>query len=195
VSALDWRIFVALLAGVCSAARAQVTFTTMANADAFVCTGSAANPAGADLGGTNFGAAGMVAIAPGSSPKGEFQGLVKFPLTNALSLFNGSFGAGDSFRQRRATLLQDALRLRALKGGGAAVAAEHRELQRDLLRLSVAPPGQRQFPARSFGLGQAEGLAKLGARVVGVRWTPLFGQQNAENKLGSRVLRHQCSFC
>jgi len=80
-------------------ARTEVTFTTMSSADAFLCTGSADNPelGGADLRGFNFGAAGMLAIAPGSSVKGEFQSLVKFPLTNALSLFNATFGPGRWF--------------------------------------------------------------------------------------------------
>ena len=94
MNALDLRIVFAMLLGLCFTGRAQVTFTTMASADAFVCTGSPSNPAGADQRGTNFGAAGMVAVAPGSSVKGEFQGLIRFPLTNALALFNGSFGAG-----------------------------------------------------------------------------------------------------
>jgi len=89
-------LFAAALLCLCSTARAQVTFTAMASADAFVCTGSPGNPApgGPDLRGLNFGAAGMVVIAPGSSVKGEFQGLIKFQLTNALTLFNTAFGRG-----------------------------------------------------------------------------------------------------
>lgn len=94
MNALDSRIIVAVLAGLCCPALAQVTFTAVASADAFICTGSTANPVGTDLRGTNFGASGMVAVAPGSSLKGEFQGLIKFSLTNALSLFNTNFGTG-----------------------------------------------------------------------------------------------------
>jgi hypothetical protein len=79
------------------AAEAQVTFTTMTSADAFVCTGSPGNPelGGADLTGLNFGGAGTLAIAPASSIKGEFRSLIRFDLSNAVIQFNTNYGAGN----------------------------------------------------------------------------------------------------
>ena len=64
-------------------------------ADAFLATGSAANPVGSDLTGQNFGGAGTLAIAPAGSPKGQFDSVIKFNFTGAASQFNGEFGAGN----------------------------------------------------------------------------------------------------
>lgn len=77
----------------CCVARAQVTYTGMTTADAFLPTGSAANPAGTDLTGKNFGAAGTLVIAPPTSAKGEFQSVLKFNFADAVALFNSTYGA------------------------------------------------------------------------------------------------------
>ena len=81
------------------AAGAQVTNTTMSIADAFLCTGSSNNPelGGADLRGLNFGAAGTLVVAPASSPKGEFQSVIKFSLSNGVALFNSTYGSNNWF--------------------------------------------------------------------------------------------------
>lgn len=79
--------------GFCYPALAQVTNTTTAIADAFVCTGSTNYMNGEDLTGLNFGAAGTLAIAPGTALKGEFQSVMKFNLSNGIALFNGAYGS------------------------------------------------------------------------------------------------------
>ena len=43
----------------------------------------------------NFGAAGTLAIAPASSPKGEFDSVVMFNTANAINQFNATYGAGN----------------------------------------------------------------------------------------------------
>ena len=78
-----------------SIAVAQVTFSGTTWADAFVTTGSSNNPAGSDLTGLDFGAAGTLVIAPANSGKGEFQSLLKFNFSNAVALFNTNYGAGN----------------------------------------------------------------------------------------------------
>jgi hypothetical protein len=78
-----------------SIARAQITYTGADYADAFLATGSSNNPAGSDLTGLNFGAAGILVVAPATSVKGEFQSVLKFSLSNAVSLFNTNWGAGN----------------------------------------------------------------------------------------------------
>jgi hypothetical protein len=82
---------VAMLA-MCSLAQAQPTYTGTTSADAFLASGSPNNPEGADLTGLNFGAAGMLAVAPGSSVQGEFQSVLRFPLSDAIVLFNATCG-------------------------------------------------------------------------------------------------------
>lgn len=81
-----------LICYVCSHAQAQVTYTTAALADAFLATGSAGNPAGTNLTSLNFGAAGILVIAPAASVKGEFQSVIKFDLSGATNLFNAAYG-------------------------------------------------------------------------------------------------------
>jgi hypothetical protein len=76
-------------------AKAQVTYSGMSAADAFLATGSSDNPVGTDLTGLNFGGAGTLVVAPASSVKGEFQSLLKFNLTNAVAMFNTNYGAGN----------------------------------------------------------------------------------------------------
>jgi hypothetical protein len=76
-------------------ARAQVTYSGTTSADAFVATGSSNNPAGSDLTGLNFGGAGTLVVAPAASVKGEFQSVLRFSLSNAVSMFNTNFGAGN----------------------------------------------------------------------------------------------------
>src|SRR5271157_4630548 len=75
-----------------SIAKAQVTYNGTTSDDAFLATGSPGNPAGTDLTGLNFGAAGLLVVAPATSVKGEFQSLLKFNLSNAVALFNTSYG-------------------------------------------------------------------------------------------------------
>jgi hypothetical protein len=76
-------------------AKAQVTYSGTTSADAFLATGSPTNPEGADLTGLNFGAAGLLVVAPASSTNGEFQTVMKFNLANAVGLFNTNYGAGN----------------------------------------------------------------------------------------------------
>jgi hypothetical protein len=78
-----------------SIARAQVTYSGTTSADAFLATGSSNNPAGSDLTGLNFGGAGTLVVAPAVSVKGEFQSVLRFNLSNAVSMFNTNFGAGN----------------------------------------------------------------------------------------------------
>jgi hypothetical protein len=78
-----------------SISKAQVTYTGTDYADAFLATGSSNNPEGTDLTGLNFGAAGTLVIAPASSVKGEFQSVMKFSLSNAVILFNTTYGTNN----------------------------------------------------------------------------------------------------
>ena len=78
---------------VCVFARAAVTYTSTTSADAFLATGSSNNPVGSDLTGLNFGGAGTLVVAPATSVKGEFQSVIRFNLSNALALFNTTFGS------------------------------------------------------------------------------------------------------
>jgi hypothetical protein len=85
----------AALLGLGYMAKAQITYSGSDDADAFLATGSAGNPAGSDLTDGNFGGAGILVVASAASVKGEFQSLLKFNLTNAIAQFNTSFGAGN----------------------------------------------------------------------------------------------------
>ena len=78
-----------------SLARTQVTYSGTSSADAFLATGSSNNPDGSDLTGLNFGGAGTLVVASAASVKGEFQSVIEFNLTNAMSLFNTNFGKGN----------------------------------------------------------------------------------------------------
>lgn len=71
---------------------AQVTYTITTSADAFLATGSPNNPDGSDLTGLNYGAAGTLAISSASAVKGEFQSVLKFELSGAVTLFNTTYG-------------------------------------------------------------------------------------------------------
>ena len=64
-------------------------------ADAFLASGSPANPVGTDLTGLNFGGAGTLAIAPASSTKGEFDSVIQFNTAAAISEFNTTYGIGN----------------------------------------------------------------------------------------------------
>jgi hypothetical protein len=79
--------------GICTLAQAQVTYTGTTTDDSFLATGSPANPLGTDLTADNFGAAGVLAIAPAASVKGEFQTVLKFNLADATSLFDATYGS------------------------------------------------------------------------------------------------------
>ncbi len=94
-AAVRQRIFAVTLLCLGSIAKAQVTNTAMTVADAFLATGSPNYQGGADLTGLNFGDAGTLAIAPASSAKGEFQSVIKFNLSNAVSLFNTTYGTNN----------------------------------------------------------------------------------------------------
>lgn len=72
------------------------TFTlTPPTADAFLATGSPANPVGTDLTSFNFGGAGTLAIAPASSLKGQFDSILRFNSAAAVSQFNATYGLGN----------------------------------------------------------------------------------------------------
>jgi hypothetical protein len=66
--------------------RAAIYTLTNTTADAFL---SGANPT------LNFGGAGTLAIAPASSPKGEFDSVIMFNTAAAVSQFNTTYGAGN----------------------------------------------------------------------------------------------------
>jgi hypothetical protein len=68
---------------------------TNTTADAFLASGSAGNPAGANLTANNYGGAGALAIAPASSTKGEFDSVIMFNTASAVSQFNTTYGAGN----------------------------------------------------------------------------------------------------
>ena len=78
-----------LVAFVGAAATRGAAFTTNATADAFVTT----RPTG-NLASGNFGGAGSVGLSAPGWPQGEFQSVLKFGLSDALSAFNTQFGAG-----------------------------------------------------------------------------------------------------
>jgi PEP-CTERM motif len=76
-------------------AGANSSFTiNTTTADAFLASGSPGNPVGANLTSLNFGGAGTLAIAPASSPKGEFDSVIQFNSAAATSQFNATYGAG-----------------------------------------------------------------------------------------------------
>jgi len=89
---LPRNILVAISLCLGCVAGAQVTNSSMATEDAFLCTGSANYEGGADLTGLNFGAAGALAIAPASSAKGEFQSVIMFDLAEGMAQFNAAYG-------------------------------------------------------------------------------------------------------
>ena len=72
---------------------AQITFTATNLADAFLATGSVSNSEGTNLTGLNFGGAGTLALAPASSPNGEYQSVLRFSVSNAITLFDSALGA------------------------------------------------------------------------------------------------------
>jgi len=92
-----WWAILAAVSLVCfgSIAKAQLTCSGTTSADAFLAAGSSNNPAGSDLTGLNFGGAGALVVAPAASVKGEFQSVLRFSLSNAVSLFNTNFGTGN----------------------------------------------------------------------------------------------------
>src|SRR5262245_51565153 len=86
-------IIIALFLAYVVVARAEVTYTVMSSADAFVATGSSNNPVGTDLTGFNYGGAGTLVVAPPTSLKGEFQSIIRFDLSGAAALFNSTYGS------------------------------------------------------------------------------------------------------
>ena len=87
------NFLVALVLCAASVAGAQVTNAVITVADAFLCTGSTNYNNGEDLTGLNFGGAGTLAVAPSSSPKGEFQSVIRFDLSSTFDLFNTTYGS------------------------------------------------------------------------------------------------------
>jgi hypothetical protein len=85
--------FVAFAIG--AVAEAQVTFTNTTSADAFLATGSPANPYGSDLTGLNYGGAGTLAISPSSATEGEFQSVIRFDVSGAAALFDATYGTNN----------------------------------------------------------------------------------------------------
>jgi hypothetical protein len=82
----------ALAAALClivPASRAA-SYTTNSFSDAFVTTGPATN----NLSGYNFGGAGALSVAAPGLPNGEFQSVLQFNVSGALSALNAQFGAG-----------------------------------------------------------------------------------------------------
>jgi hypothetical protein len=78
------------------AGHAQTSFTVNdSTAAAFMASGSAANPNGANLADVNYGNAGTLAIAPASSTKGAFDSVLLFNTAAAVTQFNSSYGAGN----------------------------------------------------------------------------------------------------
>jgi hypothetical protein len=77
------------------AAKAQTNFSVMSSADTFLATGSPGNPAGTNLTGQNFGAAGVLFVAPPTSVKGEFQSVARFDLSAASNAFNAAYGSNN----------------------------------------------------------------------------------------------------
>jgi hypothetical protein len=89
-------IFFGFLAVGCGvAAGAQTTYSVTTTADTFVATGSQDNPAGTNLTGLNYGAAGVLFVAPASSTNGEFESLLRFDLSGASNVFNTAYGSNN----------------------------------------------------------------------------------------------------
>jgi hypothetical protein len=87
------NVLVAIILCAASITSAQVTNTVTSVADAFLCAGSTNYNNGEDLTGLNFGGAGTLVVAPPSSPKGEFQSVIRFDLSSDLDLFNSTYGS------------------------------------------------------------------------------------------------------
>jgi hypothetical protein len=66
------------------------TFSTGASADAFVAFGPSGN-----LADNNYGGGNALAIAAGGLTNGEFQSVIKFDLSGALTAFNAQYGPGN----------------------------------------------------------------------------------------------------
>jgi PEP-CTERM motif len=79
-----------------AAGYAQANYTVNdSTAAAFMASGSASNPNGANLQDENYGNAGTLAIAPASSTKGAFDSLLLFNTSAAVTQFNTDYGMGN----------------------------------------------------------------------------------------------------
>lgn len=87
--------FLILLLGTGCCACAQITYTGITTADAFLPTGSPNNPIGTDLTGLNLGGAGTLAVAPTTSSNGEVQSVIRFDLSSAVTLFDSTYGTNN----------------------------------------------------------------------------------------------------
>jgi len=96
INRIKWTILGLCLLCATSKVVAQTSYTiTTTTADAFLASGSPSNPHGANLTSLNFGGAGTLAIAPASSPDGEFDSVIKFSSAAAISQFNSTYGVGN----------------------------------------------------------------------------------------------------
>jgi hypothetical protein len=86
---LSWLPTLAAITSASLCACGASSFSTNPVADAFVATGPTGN-----LSADNFGAAGALALAAPGLPQGEFQTVIKFDLSGAVSSFNAQFGVG-----------------------------------------------------------------------------------------------------
>jgi hypothetical protein len=91
------NIFIAVSLCLGQVVGAQVTNSSMATTDAFLCTGSPNYQSGADLTGLNFGAAGTLIVAPAASANGEFQSVIRFNLAAGVARFNSAYGSNNWF--------------------------------------------------------------------------------------------------
>ncbi|MBX3329707.1 MAG: VPLPA-CTERM sorting domain-containing protein [Nitrospira sp.] len=75
---------------------ASIYTVNTSTTDAFLANGSATNPVcTTNCANLNFGGAGTLAIAPASSPKGQFDSVVQWNTAGAATQFNTAFGAGN----------------------------------------------------------------------------------------------------
>jgi len=75
----------------------SVFIVDTAVADAFLVAGTPSNtpPCNAGCADLNFGGAGTLAIAPASSPKGQFDSVVQWNTAGAVTQFNNALGVGN----------------------------------------------------------------------------------------------------
>jgi hypothetical protein len=88
-------VFAAAVVGSALSGAAQNFLITNDVADAFLASGSADNPKGANLTANNYGGAGQLAIAPSTATNGEFDTVLEFNTAAAVSALNAEYGAGN----------------------------------------------------------------------------------------------------
>jgi hypothetical protein len=80
-------------AALCAPLSHAATSSSNPVADAFVTTGPSPSPS-PGFSSNNYGGASLLAVAASGNPKGEFQSVMRFDLTSAVSTFDTQFGAG-----------------------------------------------------------------------------------------------------